>query len=169
MGREMEDPTHASALAQAPAAEKAVVLTRTVIEPDTEALLEAPLKIEIEVRASKAITNARWEATYLADFANAKQTGKRKEGSAQVAETGVTLVEGQSHTFSFAVSDFVNELCEGIVEETLLNVGVIYITLYSGETEVERFPFVTHVRRRRVEGRKLWRYVFDPLAPSVES
>ncbi len=59
----MEDPTHASELAQAPAAEKAVVLTRTVIEPDTEALLEAPLRIEIEVRASKAITNARWEAT----------------------------------------------------------------------------------------------------------
>jgi hypothetical protein len=45
------------------------------------------------------------------------------------------------------VDDFVNELCEGIMEETLLNVGVIYITLYSGETEVERFPFVTHVRR----------------------
>ena len=104
---------------------------------------------------------------YLADFANAKQTGKRKEGSAQGAETGVTLVEGQSHTFSFAVrhararanspslaslsvvqvEDFVHELCEGIMEETLLNVGVIYITLYSGETEVERFPFVTHVRR----------------------
>jgi hypothetical protein len=45
------------------------------------------------------------------------------------------------------VEDFVHELCEGIMEETLLNVGVIYITLYSGETEVERFPFVTHVRR----------------------
>lgn len=45
------------------------------------------------------------------------------------------------------VDDFVNELCEGIMEETLLNVGVIYITLYSGVTEVERFPFVTHVRR----------------------
>jgi hypothetical protein len=48
-----------------PSAGKDVVLTRTTIEPDAEALLDAPLRIEIEIRALKSIPNARWEASVL--------------------------------------------------------------------------------------------------------
>jgi hypothetical protein len=44
------------------------------------------------------------EEQFLADFANAKQTGKRKEAAAQpAAETDSALVAGQHYTFSFAV------------------------------------------------------------------